>query len=119
MIGWTAIPKRDAVAGTLDTAPRGNPDLDKTTMKILIAVDGSKHSLNAVKCLLEHADWYREYPAVELVYVHLPVPRPPRMGLAVSPSQVRRYYDREGKAALSKARKLLDAKGIEYAARIF
>jgi nucleotide-binding universal stress UspA family protein len=87
-------------------------------MKILLAVDGSKHSLQAVKCLIEHADWYREKPAVELVNVHLPVPRIRGMSAVVGASQVRRYYDREGKAALSKARKLLDAAGIGYSPRI-
>src|SRR5258708_35787747 len=40
------------------------------------------------------------------------------MGAVVSASQVRRYYDREGRAALSKARKLLDAAGIRYSAQI-
>ena len=44
-------------------------------MKILLAVDGSKHSLKAVKTLIDHAGWYREKPAVELVNVHLPVPK--------------------------------------------
>ena len=40
------------------------------------------------------------------------------MGAVVGASQVRRYYDREGKAALSKARKLLDAAGIKYSAHV-
>jgi nucleotide-binding universal stress UspA family protein len=40
------------------------------------------------------------------------------MGVVVGASQVRRYYDREGRAALSKARKLLDAAGIKYSAHI-
>ncbi len=87
-------------------------------MKILLAVDGSKHSLKAVKCLIEHADWYREKPGVELVNVRLPVPRLRGMGVVVGASQVRRYYDREGRAALSKARKVLDAAGIKYSAHI-
>jgi nucleotide-binding universal stress UspA family protein len=43
-------------------------------MKILLAVDGSKASLDAVDCLIEHADWYSAAPEVELVTVHLPVP---------------------------------------------
>ena len=34
-------------------------------MKILLAVDGSKYSLDAVDSLVEHADWFRESPAVE------------------------------------------------------
>src|SRR5258708_15755445 len=87
-------------------------------MKILLAVDGSKHSLKAVRYLTEHAGWYRENPRVELVNVRLPVPRIRGMGAVVSASQVRRYYDREGRAALSKARKLLDAAGIRYSAQI-
>ena len=87
-------------------------------MKILLAVDGSKLSLKAVKYLTEHAGWYRENPRVELVNVRLPVPRIRGMGAVVSASQVRRYYDREGRAALSKARKLLDAAGIRYSAQI-
>ena len=87
-------------------------------MKILLAVDGSKHSLKAVRCLIEHAGWYREKPAVELVNVRLPVPRIRGMSAVVGASQVRRYYDREGKAGLSKARKLLDAAGIGYFPRI-
>ena len=87
-------------------------------MKILLAVDGSKHSLKAVKCLIEHAGWYREKPAVELVNVRLPVPRIRGMSAVVGASQIRRYYDREGRAALSKARKLLDAAGIKYSAHI-
>jgi len=88
-------------------------------MKILLAVDGSKHSLNAVKCLIAHADWYREAPAVELVNVRLPVPKIGGMGAVIGKSQIRRYYDGEGKAALSKARRLLDAAGIGYSAHIF
>ena len=87
-------------------------------MKILLAVDGSKHSLKPVKCLIEHADWYREKPAVDLVNVHLPVPRIRGMSAVVGASQIRRYYDREGRAALSKARKLLDAAGIGYFPRL-
>jgi nucleotide-binding universal stress UspA family protein len=87
-------------------------------MKILLAVDGSKHSLNAVKCLMEHSDWYREKPAVELINVRLPVPRIGGMGAVIGASQIRRYYHQEGRAALSKARKLLDAAGIRYAANI-
>lgn len=87
-------------------------------MKIFLAVDGSKHSLKAVKRLIAHAGWYRESPQVELVYVHLPVPRLPRMSWVVSAKQIRQYYEKDGWAALSKAKKLLGASGIRYAARI-
>jgi nucleotide-binding universal stress UspA family protein len=87
-------------------------------MKILIAVDGSKYSLAAVDCLIGHADWYRENPAVELLTVHLPVPRLPRMKLVVGKNQIERYYREEGEAMQAGARKKLDAAGIGYNASI-
>ncbi len=40
-------------------------------MRICVAVDGSKPSLDAVNLLIDHADWYREKPTVELVTVHV------------------------------------------------
>jgi len=54
-------------------------------MKILLAVDGSKNSLDAVQWLIDHVDWYRELPQVELVTVHLPVPQLPGLGTAGAP----------------------------------
>jgi nucleotide-binding universal stress UspA family protein len=78
-------------------------------MRILLAVDGSKYALDAVDSLIQHADWYREKPAVELVTVHLPVPKLPRMGLVVGKNQIRRYYEEEGEALLRAAKKKLDA----------
>jgi nucleotide-binding universal stress UspA family protein len=87
-------------------------------MKILLAVDGSKSSLDAVACLIEHADWYRERPQVELVTVHLPVPKVPGMGAAVSKSQIERYYEEEGEARLAPAKKRLAAAGVPFASRV-
>ena len=83
-------------------------------MKILLAVDGSKNSLNAVDCLIEHADWYREKPGVELVTVHLPVPKLPRMGLVVGRKQIDRYYEEEGEARLASAKRRLAGAGIGF-----
>ena len=83
-------------------------------MKILLAVDGSKNSLDAVDCLIEHAGWYRETPQVELVTVHLPVPKLPRMKLVIGKNQIRRYYEEEGEARLLTAKKKLYAAGIAY-----
>jgi nucleotide-binding universal stress UspA family protein len=87
-------------------------------MKILLAVDGSAHSLDAVKCLIDHADWYREKPQVELVTVHRPVPKLPRMGIAVGKAQIERYYEEEGEQALAEAKKLLERAGLRYEPRI-
>jgi nucleotide-binding universal stress UspA family protein len=79
-------------------------------MKILVAVDGSKPSLKAVQLLVDHCDWYREAPQVELVTVHLPVPKVARF----NKSQLDRYYAEEGEAMLMPAKKKLDAAGIRY-----
>ena len=87
-------------------------------MKILLAVDGSKASLKAVKCLLTQAAWYRERPSVRLVYVHPPVPRLPRMNLVVSAKQIQRFYEEDARKALVRAKRLLEAKGVPYSARL-
>ena len=87
-------------------------------MKILLAVDGSKYSLDAVNCLIEHADWYREKPTVELLTVHLPVPKLPNMSLVVGKNQIKRYYEEEGEAMLAAAKKKLAAAGIGFKATI-
>ena len=87
-------------------------------MKILLAVDGSKFSLDAVDCLIGHADWYREKPVVELVTVHLPVPKLAGMGMVVGKNQIQKYYEEEGEAALAAAKKKLDKARIEYKASV-
>ena len=87
-------------------------------MKILVAVDGSKPSLKAVQFVLDHLDWYRGRPEVELVTVHLPVPQLPRMGMAVGKRQIENYYREEGEAMLAPARKKLDAAGVAYQAHV-
>jgi nucleotide-binding universal stress UspA family protein len=81
-------------------------------------VDGSKNSLDAVQLLIDHADWYREPPQVELVTVHLPVPKLPGMGAAVGKSQIERYYQEEGEAKLAAAKRKLDAAKIGYEAHV-
>jgi len=87
-------------------------------MKILLAVDGSKPSLDAVDLLVAHADWYRSRPEVELVTVHLPVPKVPGLGSVVAKSGLQAYYQDEGEARLAAAKKKLDAARISYAAHI-
>jgi len=87
-------------------------------MKILLAVDGSKPSLNAVQCLIDHANWYREPPQVELLNVHPPVPQLPRLGKVVSKAAIEQYYREESEAALAAAKKKLDAAGIKYETRL-
>lgn len=83
-------------------------------MKILVPMDGSKPSLKAVQLLLEHCDWYREQPEIELLAVHLPVPKVAHTNKA----QLERYYEEEGQTMLTAAKKKLDAAGIACTTRI-
>ena len=87
-------------------------------MKILLAVDGSKSALQAVDSLIEHAEWYRDRPTVELVTVHPPVPRLPGLSKLVSKSQIQQYYKEEGEAQLAEAKSMLEDAGIDYEARV-
>jgi nucleotide-binding universal stress UspA family protein len=82
-------------------------------MKILLAVDGSKHCLAAVQSVIEHAAWFREKPQIELVTVHLPVP-----AVGASRAQAQKYYQEEGTEALAAAKKKLDAAGVRYTPQI-
>ena len=87
-------------------------------MKILLAVDGSRHSLAALACVIRQAGQYREEPRVELVTVHAPVPRLPNLGKVISKTQIGKYYREEGEARLKAARNKLRLSGIPYEARI-
>ena len=87
-------------------------------MKILVAVDGSKASLDALKNVIDHTDQYREAPSIELVTVHRPVPKLGGMGGAVGKSQLDRYYQEEGDQTLAEAKKLLERAGIPYEPRV-
>ena len=85
-------------------------------MKILLAVDGSEHALDAVRFVLEHLGWANARPEIEVVTVHPPVPRLPGMGKVVSKSQIEKYYAEEGAAQLAGAKKLLDGAKMKYSA---
>jgi nucleotide-binding universal stress UspA family protein len=87
-------------------------------MKILLAVDGSKNSLDAVQHLIDHIGWYREAPQIELVTVHLPVPKLPGMGAAVSKAQLDKYYQEEGENHLAAAKRKLEAAKLAYEPRV-
>lgn len=89
------------------------------TMKILLAVDGSKTSLDAVKFVIKHAHWFSERPQLEVVSAHaqISVPRFPGMR-GIGRAQMQQYYEEEGGKRLTEAKKLLDQAGIRYEARV-
>jgi len=86
-------------------------------MKILMAVDGSADSLNALRSLIEHVRWFSDRPELHLLHVHPPIP----VGLVtrhVGHDALESYYREEGEAALAAARELLDSAQLPYALHI-
>ena len=83
-------------------------------MKILLAVDGSKNSLDAASSLIRHAAWFKEAPSVALIYVHLPVPRVGLFGAGPTKAALERYYREEGDECLAKARRLFAKSKLLY-----
>jgi nucleotide-binding universal stress UspA family protein len=86
-------------------------------LKVLLPVDGSPSAVRATQKLIDTLGWYRDTPAIEVIAVHLPVPRVPNMGSFVSKETIQKYYDDECSAMLAPSRKLLDAAGIAYETR--
>ena len=83
-------------------------------LKVLLPVDGSKSATRATRMLVKSVAWYKVLPQIDLLAVHLPVPRFPNMGLAVSDEMIERYYAEECKAMLKASRKILDAGDMKY-----
>lgn len=87
-------------------------------MKVLLAVDGSPHSLGAVRYLIDQVARHREPPQIELVTVHRPVPMLPNMGKVIGKGDIERYYDEEGRQALAEAAELLEQARVPYQPRV-
>jgi nucleotide-binding universal stress UspA family protein len=87
-------------------------------MKILLAVDGSKASLDAVDWLAAHAKGQRNPPAVELVTVHAPIGNLVRAGLGIAPGELKRWYAEQGAANLEQAKKRLHRAGLRYRSQV-
>ena len=85
-------------------------------LNVLLPVDGSANATRATQKLIETLGWYKERPKVELLAVHVPVPRFPNMGLVVSEEMLQRYYADECEAMLAPSKEALDAAGVGYTA---
>ncbi len=82
-------------------------------MKILLAVDGSEPSLNAVRGFVQRVAWFKSPVAVHVSYVNPAVPD----GLVrsyISQEVLDGYYREEGEKALAPARALLDQAKIRH-----
>lgn len=82
--------------------------------KVLLPVDGSESAVRATRKLIETAGWCKEQPKIDLLAVHLPVPRFPNMGAVVSEEMIERYYADECAARLAPSKAILDKAGVQY-----
>lgn len=82
-------------------------------MKILMAVDGSKHSLIALDALLARIHWFRERPVVDLIHVHPLVSYSPA-ATWVGNEAIQRYCDDESEAAIAPSRERLNVAGVAH-----
>ena len=82
--------------------------------KILLPVDGSECSTRAARKLVENLADYKKRPEIDLLAVHLPIPKLPRMNLVVSKQMLDDYYNAEFEAMLAPTKKVLDAAGVKY-----
>jgi nucleotide-binding universal stress UspA family protein len=81
---------------------------ENSVTRILVAVDGSSHSVRVARAAIRHVSAYKEPPELHLVYIHLPVPT---MGGLIKPighKALQSYYREEGEDALRGAKKLFD-----------
>jgi nucleotide-binding universal stress UspA family protein len=85
-------------------------------LKVLLPVDGSESAARATQKLIETVGSYKEQPSVDLLAVHLPVPRFPNMSLVVSDEMLERYYAEECEDMLAPSKMALDAAGVKYTA---
>ena len=83
-------------------------------MKILLAVDGSAAADRAASKLVESLAWYATTPEIDVITVHLPVPRVGGIHRVVSEAQIDSYYAEECARAVESASRILDAAGVRY-----
>jgi nucleotide-binding universal stress UspA family protein len=81
-------------------------------LKLLLPVDGSAASNNAVGQFIKLFPSYREAPAIHLLNVQFPLRG--NVPMFIDKKNIDLYYQEEGMKELSSARALLDQAGISY-----
>lgn len=82
-------------------------------MKILVPIDGSDNSLNAVSFIASRKTLLGSEPTIELLNVQLPLPA--RACRLVGQDAIQRYYEDEAEKVFDPARKLLQQEGYQAA----
>lgn len=86
-------------------------------LKVLLAVDGSESSLNAVEHVIKRAAGIKDGCQVHLVNVQYPLHG--SVSAFVDAGQIKQYHHDEGMKVLAAARTKLDAAAVPYQAHLF
>ncbi|WP_297324931.1 universal stress protein [Nitrosomonas sp.] len=81
-------------------------------LKILLPVDGSDNSSQAVTDFIQLLDWYKEKPELHLLSVQHPLDG--NVSLFINQADIKQYHQEEGLKSLQNARDLLTQAGIAY-----
>src|SRR3954469_23259622 len=84
----------------------GRPIGEPAMHKILVAADGSKHSLKAVGYLITHREQFGSQPEIQLMHVRAALPA--RAASALGRKAVTEHYEEETRKALAPAMRALD-----------
>lgn len=85
-------------------------------MRILLAADGSACSLRAVRYVARHLTLFGKRPQV--ILLHLDPPMVEQVAVVISPEEIARYHEKNGKAALRSATRVLSAAGVSHTTRM-
>ena len=84
-------------------------------MRILLAVDGSKHTLRSARYVARYAAALREAPDILVATFHPPLPYGGKAAGVVGKRAIESYYREESERALGPATRLLARAGLGHA----
>ena len=83
-------------------------------MKVLVSIDGSKHSTKAIEYLIKHANMY-EGKGSGLIVLHVEADViPPEVTQYIPKKSIADWYADQSKKAIKAATSKLDAAGVQY-----
>ena len=81
-------------------------------LKMLLPVDGSEISGQAVEGFVKRLNWYRERPEIHLMNVRTPLPG--NVSMYISKEEIGNYYQEVGLKSLQSARDQLERADVTY-----
>jgi nucleotide-binding universal stress UspA family protein len=94
----------------------GHETPERNAMRILLAVDGSKHTRRSARYLVRYAGALREAPEILVATFHPPLPYRAKVATVVGKRAIDDYYREQSEAALSAATRPLTRAGLEHEA---